>query len=266
MSDYLVHFTDTAGNLGKILAQGSIRAGGPHGWGRNVTEVSDGHLSACFSEIPIDLLDRLRSRHGHYGVGFRRDFIRTAGGARVWYLDRNTPAGQHLFERIRQLLTAQDFDDKIWQLTPFIDPVIPGRYEWDWEREWRVPGGLRFELKDVVFIIAPDEDKHAVIENLSLDAPFLNPDDMEEFWNAVPQLGDFFDGLIARFLERFEDPIESLPWDDGYVWIVEQWSTEDAVDYLFDDLQDAVRERLCSHLNEISLEWVDTEEWKDFAE
>src|SRR5690606_8484326 len=89
MSDYLVHFTETPETLRQILLEGRVHAGGPHGWGRDIKEVRDGHLSACFSEIPLDQLDRLRRRHGPYGVGFCREFIRQAGGARVWYLDKD---------------------------------------------------------------------------------------------------------------------------------------------------------------------------------
>lgn len=85
MSNYLVHFTKTANDLGAILTQGLVRADRPHGWGRDFQEVADDtHRSACLSEIPLDQLDRLRARHGRYGIGFRRDFIKNAGGARVW--------------------------------------------------------------------------------------------------------------------------------------------------------------------------------------
>ncbi|AGL16103.1 NaeI family type II restriction endonuclease [Actinoplanes sp. N902-109] len=68
---------------------------------------------------------------------------------------------------------------------------------------------------------------------------------------------DDVDDLTAQFLETFADPVHHLPWDEGdYVWIVDQWSTEDAVDYLFSDLIQAVRERLVDGLDNLSFQWL----------
>lgn len=50
------------------------------------------------------------------------------------------------------LLKTQDFASPWWRATPFIDMVSPRRsYEFEWEREWRVPGGLRFSFADIAF-------------------------------------------------------------------------------------------------------------------
>lgn len=268
MSDYLVHFTDTADALVSMLTEGYIRPGGPFGWGKNFAEVSEVHRSACFSEIPLDLIDRLISRHGHYGVGFKRDFITQSGGARVWYLDEGGPASQALFNRIRQLLRSQDFDDLLWKLTPFIDHVMPGRYAFEWEREWRVPGGLPFTLSDVAFVITPDGDRYLFERNPSLDAPLIRPDDQEAWWFALPQeLGDAVDAMIAQFLGTFSDPVNHLPWDEGeYVWIVEQWMTEEAVDFLFGPLEPTVFDRIVDYLNGLCPYWVRIEDMDRLAE
>jgi hypothetical protein len=58
--------------------------------------LDDAHRSACLNEIPLDMIDRLISRHGHYGLGFKRDFVTARGGARVWYLDEGGTASQAL--------------------------------------------------------------------------------------------------------------------------------------------------------------------------
>ena len=56
-----------------------------------------------------------------------------------------------------------DPTDAVWAITPFVD--YPGeyggsQYRFEWEREWRVPGGLAFSPDDVAFLFIP-EDLHA---------------------------------------------------------------------------------------------------------
>jgi hypothetical protein len=80
MSDYLVHFTKTSSALVSMLAEGFIRPSGPFGWAKNISAVAEGHRSVCLSEIPLDMIDRLISRHGHHGLGFKRAFVTRSGG------------------------------------------------------------------------------------------------------------------------------------------------------------------------------------------
>lgn len=95
---------------------------------------------ACFSEIPLGLLDRLVERRSRYGFGFRQDVLLAAGGARVWYIDNDTPVAQ-AFRRLRQRdIVPWDGESPLWELTPFVD--FPGEYggtmyRFEWEREWR---------------------------------------------------------------------------------------------------------------------------------
>jgi hypothetical protein len=159
-------------------------------------------------------------------------------------------------------MRAQDLNDLTWKLTPFIDNVMPGRYAFEWEREWRVPGGLIFTLADIAFVITPGGDRHLFEQNPSLDAPLIGPDDLEAWWYALPQeLGDAVDAMVARFLGAFSDPVNYLPWDEGeYVWIVEQWTTEDAMAELFGPLEPSVSERIADYLNDICPYWVRLDE------
>ena len=68
MSEYAVHFTKAAEPASeydvmlKILSEGRIIPGGPFGAARNLPELSESQKSACFSEIPLDLLERLIER------------------------------------------------------------------------------------------------------------------------------------------------------------------------------------------------------------
>lgn len=167
MSEYAVHFTKASPTLSaydvmmKILWEGRIQATGPLGAARHLAELGDSQKSACFSEIPLDLLARLIARRSLYGVGFRQDVLVNHGGARVWYLDRDGPAAAAFQEVVRSAMTGGiDPAESVWRITPFIDN--PGdyggtQYRFEWEREWRVPGGLAFGPHDAAFLFLPEE-------------------------------------------------------------------------------------------------------------
>lgn len=264
MSDYVIHFTKTEAAFRSILRSGYIRPGGPFGWALRQEPVRAGQMSACFSEVPLDRTDRIVARHGTFGLAFKKDFIKSSGGARVWYLDDGSVPSRALFERIGQVMRAGAWDDELWKITPFIDRVMPGVYEWEWEREWRVPDGLRFSLSDIAFTMTPE----GLEEGLEVGAPMFHPE-YETVWvDATPALlGDEIEDMVATFLQKFENPVNSLPVDGGeYVWIVDQWETDDAVRHLFEDVEESVFEALCDGLNEISNEWVRLSDWDEFYE
>jgi len=51
-----------------------------------------------------------------------------------------------------------DLTDPLWQKTPFVDELDPDPAEdTSWEKEWRVPGGLKFQPDDVAFVFLPEE-------------------------------------------------------------------------------------------------------------
>ena len=102
-----MHFTKPSGNTSAydvmltILSEGRINATGPLGAAKNLSALGDSQKSACFSEIPLDLLARLIDRRSLYGIGFRQDFLVDNGGARVWYLDKDGPAAESFKEVVR---------------------------------------------------------------------------------------------------------------------------------------------------------------------
>ncbi|GAA0400635.1 hypothetical protein GCM10009541_49730 [Micromonospora gifhornensis] len=269
MSDYLVHFTENEVNLVSILQEGEIRPGGPFGSAANLEDRLGSQKSVCLSEVPLDQLNRLMARHGRYGLGFTRDFIRQRGGARVWYLDRDAPAQIAFNEMVRQaMIGGVNPAAEIWRLTPFIDRVTPGKYEFEWEREWRVVGGLSFEHSDLAFVLLPNGDRQKVEQDFALEAPYIHHDGSATGWSAIPEaLGSKLDEMTAKFLEEFGDPNNHLPWDEGeYVWLVPEWSTEGAVEYLFSELGDSVREQLVGHLDSISFQWLRIRDMRELAE
>jgi hypothetical protein len=210
MSEYAVHFTKPSGAtpaynvIMSILSGGTIRASGPWGAARYARGLGDSQHSACFSEIPLDLLDRLVDRRSAYGIGFHQNFLIDSGGARVWYLDKSgavSPAFKDLV--VEAEYPTVDPSAPLWRLTPFVDYPDPEKpFQFEWEREWRVPGGLDFRPDDVAFLFIPEE-QHAAARQFFSDqlvnptgpaylCPYVDPrwKDMERIQQALAALAD----------------------------------------------------------------------------
>lgn len=163
MSEYVVHFTKDSDQSAynvmlSILSSAHLRPSGPFGVARGLTSPEFPQDSVCFSEIPLDMLDRLVESRSQYGLGFHQRTLVRAGGARVWYVDRLSPTGDAVQGVVDAAIDQRAWADPLWRLTPFIDrPSDEPRYRFEWEREWRVPGGLRFESTDVAFLFIPAE-------------------------------------------------------------------------------------------------------------
>jgi hypothetical protein len=208
MSDFVVHFTkpgppyhDAYQNMLSILGS-RILVPGAEGFGiaRKEKAVLETQRSVCFSEIPLDQLGRLVQRRSRYGIGFSKGFVRSRGGAPVWYVEFGSSAHSAVKHLMQKALAAPEpRKEPIWAMTPFIDikgnpPEAPYNYLFDWEREWRVPGLLRFTEYDVAVLFLPEElhktarsfFEWAVQENQGPGyfCPILDPD-----WSA-PQIAE----------------------------------------------------------------------------
>jgi hypothetical protein len=191
----------------------------------------------------------------------KRDFVQSKGGARVWYAEE--PQRTYLFEAFGAIRPSDPFrSHAMWKLTPFIDSVSSG-YDFTWEREWRVPGGFKFDRSDVAFLIVPRSGGSSVMENPAPGVPVLSAESVD-FWNeAFHVLGGPEDRWVDEFLTHFTDPINHLTWDredDDYFWVWEKWSTEGAVNWLFSDLDYDAERSLIARLNEITPEWLKVSE------
>lgn len=262
MSDFLVHFTAQASLL-SILHDGMIEAREQFGWFRTDAATTHLRMSACFSEVPIDQIERLAARRGHFGIGFRREFVKASGGGRVWYAeDPQRTLVFNVFNGIYRTDPARV--DPAWLLTPFIDDVTPG-YDFTWEREWRVPGGLPFTLADVQFLVIPRGSDKAIYRNPAPGIPLLSSDGMEFWQEAFAELGDSEDKFVDEFLKHFVDPINYLYWDDedaDWAWgTYENWDTRTALAELFTgELDDDAMEELAQRLDQVSPEWLSVRE------
>lgn len=215
MSEYVVHFTKASHvtaveNLLAILSESQLNPGqAASGAGRGLDALGETQRCVCMSEIPLDLLERLVRRRSTYGVGFRKGFIVARGGDRVWYLDREGLAASAFEELKRSHLDSFDAQDPLWKLTPFVDLI--GEYgetvyRFEWEREWRVAGEIRFAFEDLAFIFVPEGDHPRVVtffdERGGPGPPLIDPVwPMEQIQEALASLpaGDPLD-------EGWEDP------------------------------------------------------------
>jgi len=169
-------------------------------------------MSACFSEVPIDQIDRLAARRGRYGIGFRRSFVQSKGGGRVWYAEE--PQRSLVFDSFNHIYrTDTARTNPLRKLTPFIDDVSPA-YDFTWEREWRVPGGLSFELSDVAFLVRPRVSGagNEFLEHPTPGVPLLTSEAMDFWEEAFEALGGPEDRYVAAVLEKFADPNIYLMW------------------------------------------------------
>lgn len=202
MSEYVVHFTrdepSAYDSMLGILYEGHLQARNSFGAGAGLKKLGDSQRSACLSEVPLDLLARLVARRSKYGIGFSQEFIVARGGARVWYVDAGGPVSEQFEELKRKHFGGGiDADSPFWKLTPFVDfPSEKRHYRFEWEREWRVPGGFDFMPADVAFLFIP-ERLHGTARSFFQDAedqhigpnyqcPYLDPDwEMERIQDAL---------------------------------------------------------------------------------
>ncbi|MGQ7937685.1 hypothetical protein [Paraburkholderia sp. D1E] len=113
----------------------------------------------CFSEIRAGQWSRLEERREtKYGVAFTKEFILSQGGGPIWYAWKNTPHWRALQRMMAS--SIDDADADVWKICPMIDaPGHYGRsdYVFDWEREWRHVGSMRFDTNNVAFLLMPEQ-------------------------------------------------------------------------------------------------------------
>ena len=192
MSEYVVHFTkdnglrpllpDDAGdrarfyrkiqgdrkspywNMLDILYERHLKPGTERSFGSAKDLAWLGYMrhAVCFSEVPFTYLSRIANRYSQYGIAFKQKFLAARHGARVWYLDVGSTHEAVWLHLLARHEASRDPNDGFWGLATCVDRVgYHGhrRYEFEWEREWRIPGplGLAFTPDDVEFLFLPGE-------------------------------------------------------------------------------------------------------------
>ena len=159
-------------NFLDIITDGKIRAYQPHclfnkQLGKADERIEKAFRVACFTEVPLNQLHLLvRDIPGRYvklesyGFCFSKDFLIKAGGQPALCI--NSYGGNNwLYDAVQRLYrTSIDHvsrdNDPLWRILPFIN-AMHERYDFTWEREWRVRGSLNFKLSDLVCVILPSD-------------------------------------------------------------------------------------------------------------
>jgi len=90
-------------------------------------------------------------RYGAYGILFRKRFIYDKGGRPVIY-DKTEDAKKYIHE------------SKWWKIVNLDLSNSDNITDWTHEREWRVPGDLQFNLKDIVIVLPNDEGYRTFVD------------------------------------------------------------------------------------------------------
>lgn len=157
-------------NFLRIMTERRIRSYQPHCLFNKPLKKEDERVQkafrvACFTEVPLNQLHLLiREIPGRsvklepYGFCFAKDFLIQAGGQPALYI--NSYGGnlwlynavQHLYRSSIDKVLKDD--NPAWRILPFIN-AMHERYDFTWEREWRIRGSLRFKLVNLVCAILP---------------------------------------------------------------------------------------------------------------
>lgn len=232
-SPLLVHLTRGQGEgkarrasarrrLLQILRSRLIRAHNPHGLlTRNFEnlprQVPPKYLKAvCLTDTPLEQLWTVigdiwarKHRLDRYGLVFSKSFVMNAGGNPVIYLC--TQSGNALVDAFLELLRRRlesraPLHDDVAPLLPLVESFGRGYFnrkktvDFSWEREWRVPGDLKFRKKDVLLGLCHERDIER-LERLFKPIKFVDPLGDTAQWGA--KVNRARERAWKEYLERF---------------------------------------------------------------
>jgi hypothetical protein len=125
----------------------------------------------CFSEMPLTAIRHVakpiegrRIELAPYGFVFRREFMLEKGAQQVTYVNsyEGNNAVRESYDRDFEIGQKNNFTGKVWKKLPFIS-AMSDRYDFYWEREWRILGDFEFNYSDLVCVILP-EDKMGIFK------------------------------------------------------------------------------------------------------
>lgn len=139
---------------------------------------------ACFTETPLHQIHLLTQqiqgrniRFEPYGLVFTKSFLISNGAQPALYIN-GYGGNNHVKVAVDEILNVaidNGFKSAIWRILPFIN-VMYEKYDFAWEREWRVRKGLRFKLTDLVCVILPaDGDDDLKDRFLKAGLSYISP-------------------------------------------------------------------------------------------
>lgn len=176
-----------AENFSSIIKDRKIRAHIPHCLhaDRIPAEHRKRFSVCCFTETPLSEL-HLLTRHipgrrvqlSAHGLVFSREFLVTNGAQPALYInsyERNLWL-REAADRLCDIAEDNDFrKGKLWRFLPYLN-AMHERYDFTWEREWRVRGNLKFKPRDIVCVILPEKGEETWKQRfLSRGVPVVSP-------------------------------------------------------------------------------------------
>ena len=190
LSHFVVHLTrddrkDNEGstarrNFEEILSDKKIIAFNPHCiFNKQLKEIPEKIRNefdvSCFTEIPLHqihlLIQPMKGRTiklEPYGFVFRKDYLISKGAQPAIYINSydNNNQLRDSIDDLLSLAKERKFKDKFHNLFPFIN-AMHERYDFTWEREWRMLGDLKFQLKDIICVILPADKENELKERFA---------------------------------------------------------------------------------------------------
>lgn len=131
-------------------------------------EIESKFRVACFTETPLNMLHLLvqeipgRSiRLEPYGLVFKKRFLVEEGAQQAIYIN-SYGANSWLKDAAMKLFTRCTKDNELeepeWRLLPFLN-AMSEKYDFSWEREWRVLGDFQFKISDIVCVVIPSDEE-----------------------------------------------------------------------------------------------------------
>jgi hypothetical protein len=116
--------------------------------------------AVCFTECIWDGLNGLADHYSPYGVVFSKRLIFDGGGGPALYLRGDTlvAIGNEIPQQMHAFIAPFDPEARL----------RPGvRLDWLQEREWRLPGDLRFEYAHIEYVLVESvEDASAIVHEI----------------------------------------------------------------------------------------------------
>jgi hypothetical protein len=197
ISRFVVHLTrndrtdfengsTAAQNFRLILKERAVRPFRPHCLhGKQVPEQHRKKLAvACFSEVPLNQIHLLiREIVGRqiklepYGMVFSRRFLIEQGAQPAIYINSYNAnlKVRRAVDALFQHCVETDFGSPMVALLPFLN-AMHEKYDFTWEREWRMRNTLNFTMKDLICVIVPTDGENKLKEILAqVGLPAISP-------------------------------------------------------------------------------------------
>ena len=198
-------------NFRDILNDRKICAFRPHCLheGKMPEEVKLDFSVCCFTEVPLTELHLLtRQIQGRdielsdYGFVFSREFLVAQGAQPAIYINSygGDTSTREAADRIYELAKRQEFrKGKLRRLLPYLN-AMHERYDFTWEREWRVVGDMEFAPEDIVCVTLPEDGEEELKREFLEDGvPIISPG-----WSTERIVSEFSDQ--ARRAQRLREP------------------------------------------------------------